>query len=237
MIADARWSPAVRAGLVSMLQDPSLGPRPLAAFDWDNTCIRGDIGEGWMIHLDRDGGDRMGTYERMCKEQGKPVGYAWCAFQIAGWTPADLQAEVSALIAAGLADGRFRVRPEMRDLIGAMRDSGWEVRVVSASAEPLVRAFAPHYGIPADDVIGMRVDIGPDGRYLPALAGPLTFRAGKVEAIEAFAGRRPTFAAGDTETDIELLESAKYRLLMDAGGSSARPSADAGGWWVQEVDW
>lgn len=230
-----RWDPAVHAALVRMLEETP--PGALAALDWDNTMIRGDIGESVLDHLDRDGRGRMAEYLRLCKVEGKRVGYAWCAFQIAGLTLDEAAALTNRVIEERLADGRIELRPEMIELVAGLHARGWEVWVISASAEPLVRTFAPRYGIAADHVVGMRLAIDPDGRLADRLGGPNTFREGKVEALDRFVGRRPVFAAGDTETDIDMLESAKHRLLMDRGNLAARAAAERGGWWIQPATW
>ena len=55
--------------------------------------------------------------------------------------------------------------------------------------------------------------------------------------IDKYIGVRPTFAAGDTDTDIEMLQSAEHVLLMDRGNDEAQAEAKAGGWWVQPPGW
>lgn len=245
VLAPGRWDPAIHQALEQMIvdhgqtsakHDPSAPP--VATFDWDNTAIRGDIGEAILEVLDaRDNGGRVAEYERLCETAGKPVGYPWAAYQIAGLTERGVRDLTLEVIDRYLADGRIRLRPEMRDLIAVLQAHGWDVWVVSASAEPLVRAFAQLYGIPSNRVIGMRLGTDSRGVYQPELVGPNTFRAGKVEAIDAFIGRRPVFATGDTETDIEMLDSARHRLLMDRGCGITRAAADRGRWWIQTPGW
>lgn len=242
LLRRGRWDPSVHASLHEMIErhrtGPSAAERPLATLDWDNTMIRGDIGEAVLEWLDQqDQGGRIHTYERLCAEEGKPIGYPWCAYQVAGLTMEGARALARDVADLYLADGRIHLRDEMRDLVAALHEAGWEVWVVSASAEPLVQAFAERYGLPAERVIGMRLAIDEAGTLLPHLDGPNTFRQGKVDAIDQRIGRRPVFAAGDTETDLEMLRCAKHRLLMDRGDPPIRAIADAEGWWVQPVTW
>jgi HAD superfamily phosphoserine phosphatase-like hydrolase len=242
MLSPRRWDASVREGLEAMIRAHgresagwSRDRRPLAVFDWDNTCIAGDIGEAALMALDaRDGGDRMGTYERMVETDGKRIAYAWCAFALEGMTPREVREFTLDVIDGWTADGRIRLRPELVDLVAAMQASGWETWAITASAEPLVQAFAQRYGIPADQVAGMRLAID-DGRYAARLAGPNTFREGKVEAIDRYIGRRPVFAAGDTETDLEMLWCARHALLIDRHEPMMRAAAAEGGWWLQEL--
>ena len=221
-IAPGRWQADVYDALSAMLASTPSGA--LATFDWDNTCMTGDIGEAVLEDLDAaDQGGRLHAYEDMCVERGKHVAYAWCAFQIAQRSEPDVTRFAERTFKARLADGRMRVRPEIVDLIAAMHAAGWDVWVVSASEERLVKALAPHYGIAPERVIGMRLATA-NGLLQPHLDGPNTFRQGKVDAIDQRIGRRPTFAAGDAETDLEMLGSAKHRLFLDKRGQADDPT-------------
>jgi HAD superfamily phosphoserine phosphatase-like hydrolase len=219
--APRRWQPEVHDALASIVR--TAPPGALATFDWDNTCMTGDIGEAVLEDLDAaDDGERLATYERMCVEQGKHAAYAWCAYQVAPRSPEAARQLADHAFSTRIADGRMRVRPEIVELISAMHAHGWEVWVVSASEERLVRALAPRYGIDPERVIGMR--LADDGGVLqPRLDGPNTFRQGKVDAIDQRIGRRPRFAAGDAETDLEMLGAAQHRLFLDKRGDVDDP--------------
>ncbi len=211
-LSPGRWHPQVHEALAKVLDEAPAGS--LATFDWDNTCMTGDIGEAVLEDL---GGDRVATYERMCVEQGKHAAYAWCAYQVANRTPHDVTLLAERAFTTRLADGRMRIRHEIVELIATMHKRDWDVWIVSASEERLVRALAPRYGVPPERVIGMRLATE-RGLLQPLLDGPNTFRQGKVEAIDQRIGRRPLFAAGDAETDIEMLASASHRLFLDKHG-------------------
>lgn len=230
-----RWTPQVRAALEALLEAPrEPGTAPLAVFDWDGTCIAGDVGESALAWLDRgDGGDRLGTYERMVTSHGKVVAYAWCAEALAGPTQMELREIARQILHEGFAAGTIVERDEIRDLIWALQRHGWEVWVVSASQETLVEVAAQRYGVPANRVIGMALAAGPDGRLLPEVAGPVTFRQGKVDAIDRRIGHRPTLALGDAETDAEMLLCARHALVVDRGDPTLLKLAGEEGWWIQ----
>lgn len=234
-LAPDRWDPDVHARLAALL-DADHGPDAVATFDWDNTCVTGDIGEAVLEDLDAaDGGDRMAEYERQCASLGKHAAYPWCAYQVAGRSAADTAALAERAIAARLKDGRIRLRPEIQALMTALEARGIAVWVVSASEERLVRAFAPVYGIDPSRVIGMRL-AEKGGVLQPYLDGPSTYRQGKVDAIDVRIGRRPVFSAGDAETDIEMLDAARHALFLARSadpGDPMRQTAAARGWWVQ----
>lgn len=137
-------------------------------------------------------------------------------------------------------DDFLRIQEPVRALVTRLREAGFDVWVVSASFEPLVRVFAEQLGYPADHVIGARLALGADGVYLghhpyEDTLGPLiTFDEGKrfwirhaifgmtPEAAIAAPGPqdpRPVLAGGDSDTDYAMLESASaMRLLFDRGG-------------------
>lgn len=48
-----------------------------------------------------------------------------------------------------------RYYPQMRDLVGTLQANGFDVRIVSASPEPVVRVWAADLGIAADRVMGV----------------------------------------------------------------------------------
>ena len=231
----ARWEPDIHARLAALL-DADHGPEPVATFDWDNTCVTGDIGEAVLEDLDAaDLGDRVAEYERQCATVGKRVAYAWCAYQVAGRSAAEAAELAQRAIATRLADGRMRIRPEIQSLMRSLEARGIAVWIVSASEERLVRAFAPMYGIDPERVIGMRL-AEERGVLQPRLDGPNTYRQGKVDAIDLRIGRRPVLAAGDAETDIEMLDAARHGLFLARSENPVDPmrqTAAARGWWIQ----
>lgn len=136
-------------------------------------------------------------------------------------------------------DDFLRIQAPVRGLADRLRAAGFDVWIVSASFEPLVRVFAAQAGYPADHVIGARLAVGIDGMYLPHhpyedTLGPLiTFDEGKrfwirhaifgmsperaIAAPEA-TDPRPVLAGGDSDTDFAMLEAASaMRVLFDRG--------------------
>ena len=234
-LSPGRFSPPVHTALTEMLaQRAASDERPLAVFDWDNTCISGDIGEAVLRHLDACGHHPgcVARYEELCETYDKTVGYQYCAETLGGLSHEDAEALITGVIDEHLASGDIRLRPEIHDLMNRMRDAGWDVWVVTASAEPIVEVFAAHYDVPRDRVIGMQLERTDEG-IEPRLVGPITYRQGKVDAIDQRIGRRPTFAAGDALTDYEMLHSAQHVLLFDNGDEELLQSAGERGWMVQ----
>lgn len=233
-LAQGRWAPAVRARLEALLADPGVD-RPAAVFDWDDTCIVGDIGCTVLDALDRaTGSAHLATYDRLCAEQGIRVGYPYCTTALAGHTDAGLRAFVAATLAEALASGRIVEPPEMRQLVEALHAHGWEVWVVSASGRQLVETAAARYGIPASRVCAMTLAVGEDGALTDRLIPPITMLEGKQEAVAAALGRQAALAAGDATSDGPMLRAARHALVMSGASGPLGALAAAHGWMVQE---
>jgi phosphoserine phosphatase len=198
----------------------------------------------WRVHR---------AYDDLCREKGNAQGYPWLTLTFAGWTEPQLSAFAERVIARELErpmvadriEGAgdpvtvvrgVRIRPEMTALVAALDRAGFDVFVVTASPEWLVREFAPRVGIPRNHVIGMRATTTAT-RTTAVLDGPSTYRAGKVAAIRsriAPGGRVPVFAAGDALTDLDMMEEATdLALYIDRGDPTVRARAEARGWAIQ----
>jgi hypothetical protein len=131
-----------------------------------------------------------------------------------------------------------RVYDPMRDLIGALQKNGFDVWVVSASPQFVTEIVAHEVGIAPDHVVGVRTTLGPDGRLGYDLEGcggapknaVMTFDQGKrcwinkaifalpeaSQLARADAAHRPTFSAGDSDTDVAFVQDATdLKLAID----------------------
>jgi phosphoserine phosphatase len=165
---------------------------------------------------------------------------AWAAQLLAGWTEADVTGFADAARKQNLeaAEGTeqqvgsthrigwVRYYAQMRDLVATLQDNGFDVRVISASPEPVVRIWAAELGIPGDRVMGTRTEH--DGDVLtPRLAScggepSMPYNEGKrcrvneqvfgVQGAAAFEQlpeqQRQVFAAGDSDGDITFMADA-----------------------------
>ncbi len=259
---------------------------PIAVFDWDGTCMRGDIEDAVFHQVCQDLAFRFdapgfrdwlteahpvdyisATYEEYCArpttvnrerlrlrfEQLRKALYegeddgAICAWDIGvfiGWSEQEARDYARRVIERDLArpmgietlavDGEkiefargLRQRAELKELIQAMQRAGWQVWVISASAQWVVEVAAELYGIPASRVVAMRREVI-DGRITPAILPPVSFSDGKLDAYQMFVSRThpPTFAAGDSLYDWKILEWAEQaRLLVEPVPSPLREFA------------
>lgn len=192
---------------------------------------------------------------------------AWGAQLLAGWTEADVTGFAEAarrenldapegteqLVGSTRQTGWVRYYAQMRDLVATLQANGFDVRIVSASPEPVVRVWAADLGIPSDRVMGTRTDH--DGDVLTsrlALCGgepSIPYNEGKrcrineqvfgVRGPAAFdqlpEQRRQVFAAGDSDGDITFVADATaLRLAINRNQIElmCRAYADLDGRWL-----
>lgn len=127
--------------------------------------------------------------------------------------------------------GYLRYYDQQRDLIHTLKKAGFDVWIVSASAQPVVQAWAPGVGVDRDHVIGIR-NVVKDGKLTTGVQGcgdvkdtngeVLTYMDGKrcwinqeifhVKGAKAWqqqdSAHRAAFAAGDAETDVTFVSDA-----------------------------
>lgn len=101
----------------------------------------------------------------------------------------------------------------MLELLAYLRANGFRTFIVSGGGVEFMRAFATEaYGIPPDQIIGSMGKLKYEfrgGRPVLVKLPHIFFiddKAGKVEGIENFIGRRPIFAFGNSDGDLEMLQ-------------------------------
>lgn len=109
----------------------------------------------------------------------------------------DVVALASAYLAA-LAPGVARV-------LGALRDSGRRVVLVSGGLREAIVPVAKSLGIASDDVYAVSVRFAPDGRYAGYdESSPLATATGKRSLVASLALPRRILAVGDGATDLAM---------------------------------
>jgi phosphoglycolate phosphatase-like HAD superfamily hydrolase len=101
----------------------------------------------------------------------------------------------------------------MLELLAYLRANGYETWIVSGGGVEFVRTFADRaYGIPPQQVVGSSIvtefqiiDGKPALIRLPKIDF-IDDKAGKPVGINKFIGRRPVFAAGNSDGDLEMLQ-------------------------------
>jgi phosphoserine phosphatase len=171
---------------------------------------------------------------------------AWAAQLLAGWTEADVTGFAEAarrenldapegteqLVGTSRRTGWVRYYAQMRDLIATLQANGFDVRIVSASPEPVVRVWAAEFGISADRVMATRTDHDGDvlTSRLTACGGEpsIPYNEGKrcrineqvfgIQGTAAFdqllKQRRQVFGAGDSDRDVTFTADATALRLV-----------------------
>lgn len=210
------WDPPVSRRLSEFLAAAS--PATLAAFDADGTLWSRDVGEAFLRHAGENGllkafpkGNAAWTeYERRLAGADLPYAFELCVTAFEG-----LPLEEVAAAARAFVDPAWEafVFPAMRRLVEALHAAEAEVWVVSASPAWCVLPGARLLGIPADRVIAAQ-PLVVEGVVQGTLGAPLPAFEAKVSALVALAHRGPHFAAGNSEYDFALLESARALALL-----------------------
>lgn len=128
--------------------------------------------------------------------------------------------------------GWIRYYEEIEDLINQLTAHGFDVRVVTASPEPIGQVWAKGIGIPAEKVMGVKAVLDGDKKWgyeLEECGGEasMTYIEGKRcrvnEEVLGITGEkawdvapeenRQVFAAGDSDTDVSFLSDATHLRL------------------------
>ena len=119
---------------------------------------------------------------------------------------ADLYDRVAARVAP-------TVRPEVRELLIALRARGFTVHVVSGSLGDAVARCLTAAGVPYDTVAG--ATLARDGdRVLPTLAGAVPLFDGKVRALTAAGAWPSSLGLGDGGWDVTFLRDVHLPVLV-----------------------
>ena len=117
----------------------------------------------------------------------------------------------------------------MRELIDLLHELEFGVYLCSDSSRDFNRVLAgPAYGLARERVIGSEVQIELQGGQLlrTATPVPLDDGPGKVVHIWDRTGRQPLLAAGNAVGDIEMLNAARFALLVHHDDSAREYAYD-----------
>ncbi len=112
---------------------------------------------------------------------------------------------------------------EQERFIGMLLKENFSVYCISGSVQWAVEPLAEYFGIPADNVIGMRTEVI-DGIITENPILPLTWREGKIEALlKKTNGKKPQICSGNSMGDFALLDAATHlRLAISSQPQNGR---------------
>ena len=206
--------------------------RPFAVFDFDNTCIVGDIGEAtWehFIHTGRLDAAMNERYDALIAQGKLKEAYVLYGTIASGLTEAELvEAAEAAIREAGSA---MTVRPEVMALMELLKEKGVAIWIISASHEAAVRVAMRHFGIEAN-LIGIR-NLQEGGRYTAALEKPAPMFEGKVACMRASIdpAEPPLLVIDDNASGLPLLREAVLKVVL-AHDPALQAEAKREGWFI-----
>ncbi|MBI41711.1 MAG: haloacid dehalogenase-like hydrolase [Leptospiraceae bacterium] len=225
---------------------PSLSNKTLDRIraSWD----RNQAFEDLQAHLEWVD-ELLGLYETLVQTAGLEQAYRWTRSLFGNQPEKELRSIATYVFQdesrmpvdfEELPSGRkiprgIRIIPEIFQLIQSMLQSGWTVRIITASPEPTIQSVIQHWNLEEAAVRGMRLK-RKDDMLLPYIEEPMTFGPGKVQAIRELDDRAIDFAAGDSFTDLDMLRAAGMALLVDRGKEDLRGLAEQEGFLIQSFE-
>ena len=146
------------------------------------------------------------------------VGKAW-----EGTTPEAYDAEVRNYLATSLhprwnCPWTDLIYQPMLELFDLLKANDWRVFVCSGGGRDFMRVYSEEYlGIYRENVIGSSPEFAyVNGQLLRqnTLHGNVALGPGKLEHIYARTGRSALFAGGNGDVDLEMLQEARFRLVI-----------------------
>ena len=162
----------------------------------------------------------------------------------AGTTPDEFEAEVKDFFATVKPD-KFAtnftelVYKPMLELFDLLKDYEYRVFVCSGGGRDFMRIISEEtWGVFKENIISSASEYEYNNGTLKRLGtvhGGIAFGPGKVEHIFARTGRFPVFAGGNGDVDIEMLESAKFKLFINHDDDEREYSYENGAEKILEI--
>ncbi len=190
--------------------------QPVAAFDADGTLWDTDLGENFFQYqIDQQlvplPPDPWKHYRDLKKKNHDPSeAYLWLAQILAGVSEGTMRQWARA--AVDTYDPLPVFAPQKK-LIQRLLRANIRVFIVTASVKWAVDPGASFLELSPENVIGIETEIE-NGKVTDRQKGLITYKNGKPRALlERTNGQRPFFCSGNSNGDIELLESATHLQL------------------------
>jgi HAD superfamily hydrolase (TIGR01490 family) len=219
-------------------------PRAAAFFDLDKTLMEGSS----AIHFGR------AAYKAGMVSRRQLVRDAWAnvKFRLNGSTDEGTEAlkervlrsiagvrqrDLARLGPQVLSGVLPRVYPQMLEQAWEHQDAGRPAYIVTAASQELAQVLARVLAL--DGGIGMRSEVR-DGVYTGRLAGPMTYREGKAEAMRQLAEAEgidlaASYAYSDSESDLPMLRAVGHPVAVNPDQELARVAREEG-WEVVRFD-
>ena len=202
------------------IEEEALSPL-FSAFDADGTLWKEDV-NNIFLHYEEKHNLRKVAY--LMDKEFSPSTERWkrCrqfACEQAGFTLEEFRHHCR----KALQEHPLNPFPIQKKLLSYLKSKNHFIYVVTSSIKWLVEEACQLYDLPIDKVIGVETVIK-EGLITDQIIQPLPHRMGKKTAfLKSTENHVPVFAAGNTQSDVPLLEMAKVRLVIH---SSQKGSED-----------
>lgn len=193
-----------------------------AVFDFDNTCIDGDIGEAVFFQAAKK--QDIDLHKNLVAQGRQREADELASRALTGLTVG----EVNNITDKVLGPGQLKIKENVIGLLNFLRESGVSVWIVTASCEAVVMRAMKHFGIAAE-LIGVR-NILKDGKLTSELEHPAPWQKGKVDCIKKFISKdkRPILGVGDSINDLPMLEYCILKVVVDCGNELSSKAKEEG---------
>jgi len=210
----------------------------LAVFDCDGTLWSGDAGEGFFSWELANGvvSDEAVRWarQRYADYKAGEVGEDDMCNEMAtmhhGMTEAEVRRAATQFVEERVVPQIF---PEMRELVGRLRNSGCEVWAVSSTNEWVIGAAMKHCDIEEGNILTVAVE-SENGRITDRVVRTPS-GAGKPRAIREVIRRNPDAAFGNSRFDAEMLAMARHAFAVNPN-RDLEETARKNGWTIYWPD-
>ncbi|PJZ75484.1 HAD family hydrolase [Leptospira neocaledonica] len=168
-------------------------------------------------------------YGSKIDKEGLGVGYRWSTWIFSGRSTKELQNTASVVWERHQKDtssDAVQAFYPMSELVKELEKVGTKIWIVTASPEPVIQVVSEKWGIPKENVLGMRL-IEKNGILSHELIEPFTYGIGKVELLNLANGNQGyDIAFGDSENDFPMLSHVRSKgIFLDRGKKAPPPRA------------
>ena len=117
---------------------------------------------------------------------------------------------------------------ELIELMNQFRERGARIWIVSASPQPIVEVFGSLIGVASQQILAVKVEPQRD-QFIRVPYGK-----GKVSALQVAGIEKPLVVFGNSLGDLEMLEEARFPVVMDNSCHDLLEIANYRGWTIYE---
>jgi phosphoserine phosphatase len=135
----------------------------------------------------------------------------------------------------------YEILDTMRKFIVKLHNSGFRVKIVSASPQELIQTFFQlnmNFSLGKDDIVGLKIRKTVEKNLYDIQAlSPITTGHGKVDAIKKFFREIPVITAGDSWSDYEMLNFSSHKAVyIHHGDKKLLKEAHKNSWQIFNQD-